>query len=233
MIELVACWTRGLLNPWPTCICVSVCVWVDTSMLLCIGWFDTCPDLSSFKIWWEIRDVTVREVERNRNWRKSVWFFLFLEIRKNGYFFFPSSQIDCFLEEVFQDLGFRREIYGKIYRFQDSEIYSEGRNKIVVDTPGIYTVFNIAWMCRHVDNEEDEGSRGMEGTRSKPPPPLPLSWLTCAHSMMLYCDTSCDKLISAAAGVRSRFHRRIATGHCYYVSSSFNFRFPPFDSDSV
>ena len=49
-----------------------------------------------------------------------------------------------FLEEVFQDLGFRREIYGKIYRFQDSEIYSEGRNKIVVDTPGIYTVFNIA-----------------------------------------------------------------------------------------
>lgn len=73
----------------------------------------------------------------------------------------------------------------------------------------------------------------MEGTRSKPPPPLPLSWLTCAHSMMLYCDTSCDKLISAAAGVRSRFHRRIATGHCYYVSSSFNFRFPPFDSDSV
>lgn len=59
--------------------------------------------------------------------------------------FFFTSQIDCFLEEVFlHDLDFRREIYGKIYRFQDSEIYSEGRNKIVVDTPGIYTVFNIA-----------------------------------------------------------------------------------------
>ena len=59
--------------------------------------------------------------------------------------FFFTSQIDRFLEKVFlRDFGFRREIYGKIYRFQDSEIYSEGRNKIVVDTPGIYTVFNIA-----------------------------------------------------------------------------------------
>lgn len=68
----------------------------------------------------------------------------FLGDSKEWIFFFPSSQIDCFLEVFLRDLGFRREIYGKIYRFQDSEIYSEGRNKIVVDTPGIYTVFNIA-----------------------------------------------------------------------------------------
>lgn len=37
MIELVACWTRGLLNPWPTCVRASRCV--DATMHWVIRYF--------------------------------------------------------------------------------------------------------------------------------------------------------------------------------------------------